>query len=94
MSVLLMSWNSQREKEEIKRKKKKIIPEEKKEKWKKEKEEKEEKDEKPKKRLKFEYSEEDRKRLSKLVSIEKNWNSVTVHSIKWIHVHKKTTWWR
>lgn len=91
MSVLLMSWNSQREKEEIKRKKKKIIPEEKKEKWKKEKEE---KDEKPKKRLKFEYSEEDRKRLSKLVSIEKNWNSVTVHSIKWIHVHKKTTWWR
>ena len=87
MSMLLMSWSStQKEKEEIKRKKKKIRPEE--EKWKKEKEKKEkeekEEDEKPKKRLRFEYSEEDRKKLSQLVHIEKNWDQVIVHSIKWI----------
>lgn len=46
------------------------------------------------KKLKFEYSEEDRQKLSELYKVtrDSSWNA-TITSAKWIHMHKKNVWW-
>lgn len=46
------------------------------------------------KKLKFEYSEEDRQKLSELYKVTRDsqWNA-TITSAKWVHMHKKNVWW-
>lgn len=46
------------------------------------------------KKLKFEYSEEDRQKLSELYKVtrDSHWNA-TITSAKWVHMHKKNVWW-